>query len=135
MKRSYFQSLENRASENELELVDVLNELAFDARGLIPVITQDSETREVLMLAWMNLEALNQTLKTGFVTYWSRSRQELWVKGATSGHTQELVSISFDCDGDAILCRVNQVGGASHTGREHCFYLQVDRKRNKVRVL
>ena len=135
MKRSYFQGLENCLSSSELELADVIKELAFDSRGLIPVVTQDSKNKEVLMLAWMNIEALNQTLKTGYVTYWSRSREELWVKGKTSGHTQELVSLSIDCDGDAILCRVNQIGGACHTGREHCFYLQVDRKRHKIRVL
>ena len=135
MKHRYFLGLENLSSSSELDLADVINELAFDSRGLLPVITQDSKTKKVLMLAWMNIEALNQTLKTGYVTYWSRSRQQLWVKGETSGHTQELVSLSIDCDGDAILCRVNQIGAACHTGREHCFYLETDRKRQKVRVL
>lgn len=135
MKHRYFLELENWSSSSELELADVINELAFDSRGLLPVITQEAKTKEVLMLAWMNIEALNQTLKTGYVTYWSRSREQLWVKGETSGHTQELVSLSIDCDGDAILCRVNQIGAACHTGREHCFYLETDRKRQKVRVL
>ena len=87
------------------------------------------------MLAWMNKEALDNTLRTGNVTYWSRSRQELWIKGATSGHTQELVSLSIDCDGDAILCLVNQKGAACHTGRKHCFYLRADNKEQKIQVV
>ena len=89
---------------------------------LIPAIAQDAETGEVLMLAYMNLESLAQTLATGRATYWSRSRNELWVKGATSGHIQEVVSISLDCDGDALLLKVNQVGAACHTGDKTCFH-------------
>jgi phosphoribosyl-AMP cyclohydrolase len=89
---------------------------------LIPAIAQDAKTGEVLMLAYMNLESLAQTLATGKATYWSRSRSELWVKGATSGHTQEVVSISLDCDGDALLMKVNQVGAACHTGDKTCFH-------------
>ena len=89
---------------------------------LIPAIAQEAETGEVLMLAYMNLESLAQTLATGRATYWSRSRSELWVKGATSGHTQEVVSISLDCDGDALLLKVNQVGAACHTGDKSCFH-------------
>jgi phosphoribosyl-AMP cyclohydrolase len=89
---------------------------------LIPAIAQEAETGEVLMLAYMNLESLAQTLATGRATYWSRSRNELWVKGATSGHTQEVVSISLDCDGDALLLKVNQVGAACHTGDKTCFH-------------
>jgi len=89
---------------------------------LIPAIAQDAQTGEVLMLAYMNLESLAQTLATGRATYWSRSRSELWVKGATSGHTQEVVSISLDCDGDALLLKVNQVGAACHTGDKACFH-------------
>jgi len=88
---------------------------------LIPAIAQDSKTGEVLMLAYMNRESLAQTLETGKATYWSRSRNELWVKGATSGHTQEVVAISLDCDGDALLLKVNQVGAACHTGDKTCF--------------
>lgn len=135
MKRAYFEKLEACAGSTELELSEVTNELAFDSRGLLPVVTQDANTKEMLMLAWMNKEALSETLATGWVTYWSRSRNELWVKGKTSGHTQELVSLSIDCDGDAILCQVNQKGPACHTGRRHCFYLQVDKERPKVSVL
>jgi len=89
---------------------------------LIPVIAQDSQTGEVLMLAYMNRESLAQTLETGKATYWSRSRKELWVKGATSGHTQEVIAISLDCDGDALLLKVNQVGAACHTGDKTCFH-------------
>ena len=89
---------------------------------LIPAIAQDAQTGEVLMLAYMNRESLAQTLATGKATYWSRSRSELWVKGATSGHTQEVVSISLDCDGDALLLKVNQVGAACHTGDKTCFH-------------
>jgi phosphoribosyl-AMP cyclohydrolase len=89
---------------------------------LIPAIAQDAQTGEVLMLAYMNRESLVLTLATGKATYWSRSRSELWVKGATSGHTQEVVSISLDCDGDALLLKVNQVGAACHTGDKTCFH-------------
>ncbi len=93
---------------------------------LIPAIAQDSKTGEVLMLAYMNSESLAQTLATNQATYWSRSRNELWVKGATSGHTQEVVSISLDCDGDALLLKVNQVGAACHTGDKTCFHNPIE---------
>jgi len=98
----------------------------FDASGLIAAIAQDAETGEVLMLAWMNAEALARTLETGRATYWSRSRGEIWVKGHTSGHTQELVEVRVDCDQDAVLLKVRQTGGACHTGRESCFYRIAD---------
>ncbi|MEL6414153.1 MAG: phosphoribosyl-AMP cyclohydrolase [Pseudomonadota bacterium] len=98
----------------------------FNADGLITAIAQDAETKEVLMLAWMNEEALRATLKTGRGTYWSRSRQSLWVKGETSGHVQDVVSVQIDCDQDAVLLHVNQSGGACHTGRKSCFYRTVD---------
>jgi len=135
MKRTYFYNLESCADGSELDMNDVIEELAFDSRGLIPAITQDNTSNEVLMLAWMNETAFKPTLSTGLVTYWSRSRQELWVKGMTSGHTQELISLSIDCDGDTVLCKVNQKGAACHTGRRHCFYLQADDTRQKVRVV
>ncbi len=99
--------------------------LAWDARGLIPAIAQDAGTGEVLMLAWMNAESLAETLRTGRVTYWSRSRQELWRKGETSGNVQRLVELRIDCDGDALLLRVEQTGPACHTGRRSCFYTAV----------
>lgn len=135
MMRAYFRGLENLSDFTEIELSEVVDQLAFDSRGLLPVITQDATSKQVLMLAWTNEEALSQTFTTGFVTYWSRSRNQLWVKGETSGHTQELVSLSIDCDGDAILCLVNQKGAACHTGRKHCFYLQANTERRKIFVV
>jgi phosphoribosyl-AMP cyclohydrolase len=93
---------------------------------LVAAIAQDSETGDVLMLAWMNRDALAATIATGQATYWSRSRNELWIKGATSGHTQTVTSISLDCDGDAILLKVKQVGGACHTGKRSCFHNSVE---------
>jgi phosphoribosyl-AMP cyclohydrolase len=101
--------------------------LAFDANGLVPAIAQDAKTGAVLMLAWMNRDSLEKMLATGAVTYWSRSRQQLWTKGETSGHTQKLVEISVDCDGDALLLKVDQTGPACHTGEPVCFFRKLDR--------
>ncbi len=95
--------------------------LKRDAAGLVPAIAQQHDTGEVLMLAWMDDEALRRTLATGQATYWSRSRGEYWVKGATSGHTQRVVSVALDCDGDTLLVRVDQTGPACHTGARTCF--------------
>ena len=99
--------------------------LQYNNAGLIPVIAQDESTLEVLMLAWMNKEAIERTLKTRKVTYWSRSRNEFWVKGETSGNTQDLVDLRFDCDRDALLVIVNQKGAACHTKRKSCFFTSV----------
>lgn len=99
--------------------------LKFNDAGLIPAIAQDAATNEVLMLAWMNAKSIAQTLETGRVTYWSRSRQAFWVKGETSGNVQELVDLRFDCDADCLLIMVNQTGPACHTGRPNCFYRAV----------
>lgn len=99
--------------------------LTFNADGLLPAIAQDAQSGEVLMLAWMNAQAVQQTLDTGDVTYWSRSRQSFWVKGATSGHVQKLVSMAVDCDRDCLLVKVAQTGPACHTGRRTCFYTDV----------
>jgi phosphoribosyl-AMP cyclohydrolase len=93
---------------------------------LIPAIAQDIATGEVLMLAYMNRQSLAITLKTGRATYWSRSRSELWEKGATSGHTQKVLAISLDCDGDALLIKVEQTGAACHTGDESCFHNPIE---------
>ena len=93
----------------------------FGADGLVCVIAQQFDTREVLMVAWMDAEALRRTVTTGRATYWSRSRQEYWVKGATSGHTQRVIEIRHDCDGDALLMLVDQTGAACHTGTRSCF--------------
>jgi phosphoribosyl-AMP cyclohydrolase len=92
---------------------------------LIPAIAQDAKTGEVLMLAYMNKQSLAITIETGRATYWSRSRGELWEKGATSGHTQKVISIALDCDGDALLLQVEQVGAACHTGDHTCFHNSV----------
>lgn len=99
--------------------------LRYDAAGLIPCIAQEAETGEVLMMAWMNAEAVARTLETGRVTYWSRSRQDYWVKGETSGHTQALVELRVDCDRDCLLALVRQSGPACHTNRRACFYTAV----------
>jgi phosphoribosyl-AMP cyclohydrolase len=97
--------------------------LSYDANGLLPVVAQDSVTLEVLMVAWMNAEAVARTLSTGRVTYWSRSRQKFWVKGESSGHVQNLVELRLDCDRDCLLVLVTQVGPACHTNRRSCFYM------------
>lgn len=94
----------------------------FDADGLVAAIAQDADTGEVLMLAWMNAEALQLTISTGRAVYWSRSRKALWRKGDTSGHEQHVEEIRVDCDQDAILLKVRQMGAACHTGRRSCFY-------------
>jgi len=99
--------------------------LKFDAQGLIPCIAQDAESGDVLMLAWMNADAVTQTLATGRVTYWSRSRAAFWVKGESSGHVQELVELRLDCDRDCLLVLVRQTGPACHTNRRSCFYTAV----------
>ena len=100
--------------------------LLKDPAALIPAIVQDVSSNEVLMLAYMNAESLALTLSTGKATYWSRSRDELWVKGATSGHFQEVHSVSLDCDGDAILLKVTQTGVACHTGDRTCFHTPLE---------
>ena len=99
--------------------------LRYNDAGLIPAIAQDAASGEVLMMAWMTAEAVAQTLETGQVTYWSRSRQEFWIKGATSGHTQQLVEFKVDCDRDCLLIEVTQEGPACHTNRRSCFYTAV----------
>jgi phosphoribosyl-AMP cyclohydrolase len=98
----------------------------FDAHGLVAAIAQDAETGEVLMLAWMNAEALEQTLASGRAVYWSRSRNKLWRKGDESGHEQHVVEVRVDCDQDAVLLKVKQTGAACHTGRRSCFYRLAD---------
>lgn len=99
--------------------------LKWNDHGLIPAIAQDSANGDVLMMAWMNRQSLEATLETGRVTYWSRSRQELWRKGDTSGHVQTLVDVRVDCDRDCLLLLVDQVGAACHTNRRSCFYTAI----------
>ena len=97
----------------------------FDSNGLVAAIAQDADTGEVLMVAWMNAEALQATLDTGLATYWARSRGKLWCKGETSGHTQKVLELRTDCDQDAVLMKVRQTGAACHTERKSCFYRRV----------
>ncbi|MBF0164250.1 MAG: phosphoribosyl-AMP cyclohydrolase [Magnetococcales bacterium] len=101
-----------------------LDGLKFNDNGLIPAITQQYDTGEVLMMAWMNRDSLAETVKTGVACYWSRSRQKFWKKGETSGHIQKVKSIRTDCDQDTLLILVDQVGVACHTGRRSCFFLE-----------
>jgi phosphoribosyl-AMP cyclohydrolase len=100
--------------------------LLKDSDALIPAIVQDSTSKEVLMLAYMNAQSLELTLTTGKATYWSRSRNELWIKGATSGHYQDVQSIALDCDGDALVLQVIQTGAACHTGERTCFHTPLE---------
>lgn len=105
----------------------ILSELKFDANGLVPAIAQDCKTNEVLMLAYMNREALEKTVETGLVHYWSRSRGKLWLKGETSGHYQHVKSMRVDCDGDTLLIMIEQEEAACHTGNYSCFYRELDK--------
>lgn len=129
-----FKELESAGTNSTRPLADVLDALRYNEAGLVPAIAQDATTGQVLMLAWMNRAALDETLKSSRVTYYSRSRQELWRKGDTSGHVQVLKTMQIDCDGDAVLLQVEQTGAACHTYREHCFYVEVDTSNNQVVV-
>jgi phosphoribosyl-AMP cyclohydrolase len=108
--------------------------LRFDAQGLIPCIAQDHASGQVLMLAWMSADSLRATLDGGRMTYWSRSRQEFWVKGETSGHVQHLVEMRLDCDRDCLLALVRQEGPACHTNRRSCFYTAI-RDGDEIEIL
>ena len=99
-----------------------LADIKYDGRGLVPAIVQDADTNEILMMAWMNEESLNRTLEQGTTWFWSRSRQELWNKGATSGNLQHVTDVRYDCDGDVLLVMVHPDGPACHTGERTCFY-------------
>jgi phosphoribosyl-AMP cyclohydrolase len=99
-----------------------LEELKFDANGLIPAIVQEQSTGRVLMMAWMNRESLEKTVASGKTHFWSRSRQKFWMKGESSGHTQTVKDVAFDCDGDTLLIQVEQVGAACHEGYQSCFF-------------
>jgi phosphoribosyl-AMP cyclohydrolase len=106
-------------------IAEAIGQIAFNAEGLVPAIAQQHETGEVLMLAWMNRAAIEETLRSGTVCYWSRSRMKLWRKGEQSGQAQRLVELRVDCDGDTLLLLVDQVGVACHTGRRNCFFRAV----------
>ena len=110
---------------SEATIAALLARITFDERGLVPAIAQQHDSGEVLMMAWMNREAVAETLRTGRGCYWSRSRRALWRKGETSGQSQALVEFRVDCDGDTVLLRVDQTGVACHTGRRSCFFTAV----------
>jgi phosphoribosyl-AMP cyclohydrolase len=107
------------------QITDAMAKISFNSDGLVPVIAQDAHNDSVLMMAWMNKAAIEETLTTGRVCYWSRSRQSLWRKGETSGHTQVLESFYIDCDGDTLLIKVQQKGPACHTGAANCFFTKI----------
>jgi phosphoribosyl-AMP cyclohydrolase len=114
-----------RTPREQLDAVRLLAAVRFDADGLVPAIAQSSDTGEVLMLAYMNRAALEETIATRRVCYWSRSRRQLWRKGEASGHTQLLVGLAVDCDGDTLLLQVEQKGPACHTGARSCFFREL----------
>ncbi|WP_321324999.1 phosphoribosyl-AMP cyclohydrolase [Thiomicrorhabdus sp.] len=132
MCNTTFKQLENAKQGEQFDWQELKSQIKFDADGLIPAIAQQYDTKEVLMMAWMNSKSLEETLQTGRVCYWSRSRQNYWRKGEESGQIQLLKSLNFDCDGDAILLLVDQTGPACHTGRRSCFYTEVN--KDKVTV-
>ncbi len=118
------QTTEKTTVASQLQVLS--SQLAYNDAGLIPTIVQDASTRQVLMLAWMNAESLRRTLETGETVFWSRSRQELWYKGATSGNTQRVVELRADCDGDTLLVLVQPAGPACHTGEVSCFFRKIN---------
>ena len=125
--------LETAGDGHELAVPELLSALPYNAEGLIAAIAQDADSKAVLMLAWIDRKAIEMTLADGLATYYSRSRRTYWRKGESSGHLQSLVSMQFDCDGDAVLLTVRQTGAACHTNRPTCFYLEV--RGDRVRVL
>lgn len=131
---SLWLELEQARRGDSRPLAEVLDAMPWNADGLVAAIAQRHDDGEVLMLAWMNRSALEETLSSGRVCYWSRSRQCLWRKGETSGHRQRLVSAHLDCDGDALLLKVEQQGPACHTGRPNCFYNELDGECLRVNV-
>ncbi len=117
----------------QLESYNDLQGIRYNSDGLIPVIVQDHLTNEILMLAYMNKEALSMTLETCKATYWSRSRKSFWIKGETSGHFQYVKEIFIDCDEDTLLLKVDQIGSACHTGNYTCFYRNIELKGNDLK--
>jgi phosphoribosyl-AMP cyclohydrolase len=132
MSRTLLQRLETAAAGTRFDRTEVLAAIHWNEAGLIPAIAQDAASGEVLMLAWMNVEALAETLATGRVCYWSRSRAALWRKGEQSGHEQHLEDLRLDCDADTLLLQVRQAGPACHTGRRSCFYTRILEDRVEI---
>lgn len=120
-----FKALETQPDGYTYPTEDALSQLKFNTDGLVPAIAQQHDTGEVLMLAWMNIDSIKETLASGHVCYWSRSRQRYWRKGESSGHIQTLKEMRIDCDGDALLLLVDQIGPACHTNRRNCFFHEV----------
>ncbi|WP_299176832.1 phosphoribosyl-AMP cyclohydrolase [uncultured Neptuniibacter sp.] len=133
MKNNFYYDLESADKGTQTDLSAALDNLRFNEDGLIPAIAQQNDTGEVLMMAWMNRASIEETLKTGQVCYWSRSRQAYWRKGESSGHVQKLVEMRIDCDGDTLLCLVNQQGPACHTERSNCFFHAV--KEDQIEII
>ena len=134
MKNPYYINLENISPQDRIDINDAIDHLVLNEDGLFPVITQCTQTREVLMMAWMNVDTFRETMDSRRMVYWSRSRKQPWRKGETSGSVQNLQHLYIDCDGDAVLCLVDQVGEACHTKRPSCFYLQVDLDNKQVKL-
>jgi phosphoribosyl-AMP cyclohydrolase len=132
MENYFYKNLESLVKSESVPKIEALDHLHFDNNGLIPAIAQQYDTGEVLMMAWMNKTSIAESLATGQVCYWSRSRQAFWRKGESSGNVQKLIEMRIDCDGDTLLCKVDQTGPACHTDRTNCFYLRVDEDRLSV---
>ncbi len=127
-----FKALERADRDSRHPLNEILEAARFNAEGLIPAIAQQHDSGEVLMMAWMNREALEETLHTGRVCYWSRSRGKLWRKGESSGQQQHLRAAALDCDGDTLLLQVDQTGPACHSGRRSCFYVALEGEEARI---
>lgn len=115
--------------------MEILDQLKFDEKGLITAVVQDISTNQVLMVAYMNREAVKKTIVGNLACFWSRSRQEFWIKGQTSGHTQTVNSVSVDCDGDALLIKVEQKGGACHMGYNSCFFREISMAGEQTKIV
>ena len=126
--------LHSAADQGYVWTMTFFDQLKFDAGGLIPAIIQEQSSGRVLMMAWMNRASLEKTLATGKTHFWSRSRQRFWMKGESSGHTQSVKDIAFDCDGDALLIQVEQIGAACHEGYKSCFFRSVEDQGGEFRV-
>jgi len=127
-----YKTLEKQRKNTTLSVSDAIENLSYNENGLIPAISQQHDTGEVLMMAWMNKQSIEETLKTGHVCYWSRSRQCYWRKGESSGHIQSLIEMRADCDGDALLILVDQKGPACHTNRKNCFYISIGKTQAEI---
>ncbi|RKR06201.1 phosphoribosyl-AMP cyclohydrolase [Kushneria sinocarnis] len=127
-----FRQLEKASPGTRQPLDRLLDDMTWNEQGLMPAIAQQHDSGEVLMMAWMNRASLEETLETGRVCYWSRSRNRPWRKGESSGQQQQLIEARLDCDGDTLLLLVDQLGAACHTGRRHCFYTRLTREQGEV---